>query len=501
MEGPTVNLYTQLGVSETATKTEITKAFRKLSLKHHPDKGGSHEEFNVVARAYDILSDRHLRCVYDNYSDSGLQVYQKFQSAASHGTGSFNASAKELKEERQAVALAFLIGYLLIVVWDYCWGATGWFSGVCISSTAWWAWYRRPKPAADEPPNSNLEGLLLILFAEGVACVLWLFMPVYLPPLTAHMAYYVALLVWANESSTYAHSAAAFGVIALWDLSFVLAAIVLAVDYFLRPEALPHSYFAMSHLYAIAFLSLIWSYIRHIPVPQSSSRIALPLGRCIRNITSFFLPAPCIASPLIFVNFLFVWTADWLVGWLVAIRLEVPLAIAFFFFCGYQPIVLYGSFSAAFVLSCLLPLGITAWVRQVAWYLTLFGLAKAVACSKRLDEVHKEINKASRGEEGDVSTASDDNEEEKEDRRLIDKFFGKASYTFLECLLFALCLSCAEQFWLRHVDESMMWPWVESIGMSVTIATAVPVCSLMLLDDMYPTSIEERERRKAANEQ
>ena len=35
------NFYNTLGISETSSELEIKKAYRKLSLEHHPDKGGN----------------------------------------------------------------------------------------------------------------------------------------------------------------------------------------------------------------------------------------------------------------------------------------------------------------------------------------------------------------------------------------------------------------------------------------------------------------------------
>lgn len=50
-----VNNYEILGISEGASKSEIRKAFRKLALRHHSDKGGDEKEFKKIKQAYDDL--------------------------------------------------------------------------------------------------------------------------------------------------------------------------------------------------------------------------------------------------------------------------------------------------------------------------------------------------------------------------------------------------------------------------------------------------------------
>lgn len=60
--------YETLGVSKDATKQDIKKAYRKLAMKHHPDKGGDQEQFKRITGAYDILSDPDKRAQYDNPS-------------------------------------------------------------------------------------------------------------------------------------------------------------------------------------------------------------------------------------------------------------------------------------------------------------------------------------------------------------------------------------------------------------------------------------------------
>ena len=49
--------YAILGVPKTATKAEIQTAYRKMALKHHPDKGGSQERFLQITAAYATVTD------------------------------------------------------------------------------------------------------------------------------------------------------------------------------------------------------------------------------------------------------------------------------------------------------------------------------------------------------------------------------------------------------------------------------------------------------------
>jgi len=56
-----MNPYEALGVQKDATDDEIKKAYRKLAIRHHPDKGGNPEEFKKIQGAYDILSDPQKR--------------------------------------------------------------------------------------------------------------------------------------------------------------------------------------------------------------------------------------------------------------------------------------------------------------------------------------------------------------------------------------------------------------------------------------------------------
>mmetsp|Transcript_7506 Transcript_7506/g.11055 ORF Transcript_7506/g.11055 Transcript_7506/m.11055 type:complete len:418 (-) Transcript_7506:23-1276(-) len=73
--GPVDNdkYYEILGVDKSASCAEIKKAYRKLAVKKHPDKGGDPKEFGEITHAAEILTDESKRKVYDKYGEKGLQ--------------------------------------------------------------------------------------------------------------------------------------------------------------------------------------------------------------------------------------------------------------------------------------------------------------------------------------------------------------------------------------------------------------------------------------------
>lgn len=59
--------YKILGLEKSASPEEIKKAYRKLAQVHHPDKGGSPEQFKKINEAYQVLSDPQKRTQYDRF--------------------------------------------------------------------------------------------------------------------------------------------------------------------------------------------------------------------------------------------------------------------------------------------------------------------------------------------------------------------------------------------------------------------------------------------------
>jgi DnaJ homolog subfamily A member 2 len=67
--------YKILGLERDVKDDDIKKAYKKMAVKHHPDKGGDEETFKEVAEAYEVLSDKEKRRLYDMgvYNRQGKQ--------------------------------------------------------------------------------------------------------------------------------------------------------------------------------------------------------------------------------------------------------------------------------------------------------------------------------------------------------------------------------------------------------------------------------------------
>jgi molecular chaperone DnaJ len=70
--------YEVLGISKSASADEIKKAYRRLAMKHHPDRNkddsdGSEARFKEAKEAYEVLKDSEKRAAYDQFGHDGLR--------------------------------------------------------------------------------------------------------------------------------------------------------------------------------------------------------------------------------------------------------------------------------------------------------------------------------------------------------------------------------------------------------------------------------------------
>ena len=71
------DLYDIIGVSKSASKDEIKKAYRKVAMKYHPDKNKDkkdNNEFLNIQEAYSILSDSNKKNEYDRIFNNIFSV-------------------------------------------------------------------------------------------------------------------------------------------------------------------------------------------------------------------------------------------------------------------------------------------------------------------------------------------------------------------------------------------------------------------------------------------
>ena len=94
METMKKDYYEILGITKSATKIEIKKAYRKKAIQFHPDKNPGDKEaeemFKLAAEAYEVLSDDNKRARYDQYGHAAFE--------GGFGNGGFSGGGMNMED-------------------------------------------------------------------------------------------------------------------------------------------------------------------------------------------------------------------------------------------------------------------------------------------------------------------------------------------------------------------------------------------------------------------
>jgi molecular chaperone DnaJ len=89
------DFYEILGVPKNASDEDIKKSYRKLAMKHHPDRNQgdtakvAEEKFKEAKEAYEMLSDPDKRAAYDQYGHAGVDPNMRGPGGGAEGFGGF----------------------------------------------------------------------------------------------------------------------------------------------------------------------------------------------------------------------------------------------------------------------------------------------------------------------------------------------------------------------------------------------------------------------------
>ena len=83
-----MDYYNTLGIPKNASEAEIKSAYRKMAMKHHPDRGGDEQAFKAVNEAYETLSDPEKKRMVDMGVDPHAQG-ARYGNSFNQGSGPF----------------------------------------------------------------------------------------------------------------------------------------------------------------------------------------------------------------------------------------------------------------------------------------------------------------------------------------------------------------------------------------------------------------------------